>query len=187
MPQTRRLRLVAISAGGVVAIALVALGTYLFQASRAEPPPQAPISAPGPTLIAVAATVAPVLDVTPQPTEEASAFAGITEPPAQPPARSAPVHHTVSEGEVLWQIAEQYNLRPETILWANDISDPDLLLVGQDLVIPPTDGVLYTVRPGDRLADIANRYGVDLQAIISANQLQDADQIQAGTDLFLPG
>ena len=148
-------------------------------------PPQAAASAPQPTLAAAEAT----LEVTAQPesTPEASPFAGIAEPPPQPPQRPGAVHHTVSEGEVLWQIAEQYNLRPETILWANDIADPDLLLIGQDLVIPPTDGVTYTVRPGDGLADIANRYGVDLQAVITANNMQDADQIQAGADLFLPG
>jgi hypothetical protein len=73
------------------------------------------------------------------------------------------------------------------VLWANDIADPDLLLVGQHLVIPPADGVVYTVRPGDRLADVVNQYGVDLQAVISSNQLADADQIQAGVDIFLPG
>ena len=88
---------------------------------------------------------------------------------------------------MLWQIAEQYNLRPETVLWANDIQDPDLLLIGQDLLIPPTDGVLYTVRAGDRLADVANRYGVDLQALVNANHVESADQIQAGVDIFLPG
>jgi LysM repeat protein len=148
-----------------------------------EPPPQAAASAPEPTLVALA-TLEPTPDATPA---VASPFAGIAEPPPQPPERTGPVHHTVAEGEVLWQIAEQYNLRPETILWANDIQDPDLLLIGQDLVIPPTDGVTYTVRPGDGLADVAGRYGVDLQAIISSNHLEDADQIQAGTDLFLPG
>ena len=43
--------------------------------------------------------------------------------------------------------------------------NPDLLLIGQQLVIPPQDGVLYTVRPGDRLSDVAERYGVDKKAI----------------------
>jgi LysM repeat protein len=78
-------------------------------------------------------------------------------------------------------------LRLETIVWANDISDPDLLLVGQDLAIPATDGVLYTVQPGDSLVDVANKYGVDLQAIVGSNELADVNQIQAGVDIFLPG
>ena len=155
-----------------------------------EPPPQAAASALQATLTtstSVSPEAAAEATPGPAPTEEPSPFAGIAQPPAQPPARPAPVHHTVVEGEVLWQIAEQYGLRPETVLWANDIDDPDLLLVGQDLLIPPSDGVLYTVRPGDRLGDVASRYGVDLQAVVGANQLEDADQIQSGVDIFLPG
>src|SRR5438132_1395472 len=150
-------------------------------AARSEPP-RASASAPEPTR-ATLATAQP----TPYETPEPSPFAGIAQPPAEPPQRTAPIHHTVAADEVLWQIAEQYGLRAETILWSNDIADPDLLLVGQDLLIPATDGVLYTVRPGDSLGEVVTRYGVDLQAVVSSNQLGDADQIVAGADIFLPG
>jgi LysM repeat protein len=150
--------------------------------ARSEPPPQAPASAPEPTLAALA-TAQPTPNETPEP----SPFAGIAQPPAEPPRRTTPIHHAVAADEVLWQIAEQYGLRAETILWSNDIADPDLLLVGQDLLIPPTDGVLYTVHPGDSLGEVVTRYGVDLQAVVSTNQLGDADQIVAGVDIFLPG
>jgi LysM repeat protein len=151
--------------------------------TASEPPPQAPASAP--VLTPIPLTPAePEAVATP---EAESPFAGIAAPPAEPPQRSGPVQHSVTEGEVLWQIAEQYDLRPETLVWANDIDDADLLLIGQQLLIPPTDGVFYTVRPGDQLADVATRYGVDLQAVVSSNQLGDVDQIQAGVDIFLPG
>ena len=83
----------------------------------AEPPPQAPASAPEPTLVALA-NEQPTPIAT---TEPASPFAGIADVPAPAANRTTVVHHNVAEGEVLWQIAEQYNLRPETILWANDI------------------------------------------------------------------
>jgi LysM repeat protein len=151
-------------------------------ASTAPGEPQAPASAPEPTLAALV-TAQP----TPREAPEPSPFAGIAQPPAEPAQRSGPLHHTVAADEVLWQIAEQYGLRAETILWSNDIADPDLLLVGQELLIPPTDGVLYTVRPGDSLGEVVTRYGVDLQAVVSTNQLGDADQIAAGVDIFLPG
>ena len=158
--------------------------------------PQAASSAPEPTLVAVGAidrTVeptpgeAPPEAATPSGTEEPSPFAGIAAPPPAPPQRTGMVTHTVTEGEVLWQIAEQYSLRPETVLWANDLDNPDLLLIGQQLQIPPSDGVTYTVRPGDSLAAVANRYGVDISSVVGANHLDNADQIQAGIDLFLPG
>jgi LysM repeat protein len=191
-------RLLAATLGVLLLVGLVVSGGLLATGGtlqvllpRAEPPPQAPASAPEPTLVSAEATAqaaeGAAAQLTPATTPESSPFAGISQPPPQPPERSGLVHHTVTEGEVLWQVAEQYNLRPETVLWANDIQDPDLLLIGQDLLIPPTDGVLYTVRSGDRLADVANHYGVDLQAIINTNHLDDADQIQAGSDIFLPG
>jgi LysM repeat protein len=88
---------------------------------------------------------------------------------------------------VLWEIAEKYQLRPETILWVNDVDNPDILLVGQKLLIPPVDGVLYTVQPDERLADIATRYGVELDAVASANGMSNVDSLVAGVDIFLPG
>ena len=181
--------LVAAVAAGAVAIALT--WPYLpLPPQLQQPQPQAPASAPEPTLTAVSRAETPqAVELTPGTggTVEPSPFAGIAAPPPQPPRRTSPVHHTVAEGEVLWQIAEQFDLRPETILWANDIKDADLLLIGQDLLIPPADGVLYTVRPGDQLSDVAGRYGVDFQAVISANLIDDPDAIIAGVDLFLPG
>ncbi|HEV7662702.1 MAG TPA: LysM peptidoglycan-binding domain-containing protein [Chloroflexota bacterium] len=170
----------------------IVVGTWWLLVATSSPdatPPQAAVSAPAPTLIAVETEVAATSgsSVAPSGTPEPSPFAGIAEPPAEPPARTAPVQHTVVEGEVLWQIAEQYRLRPETVLWSNDIENPDLLLVGQHLLIPPADGVVYTVRSGDSLSDVVNRYGVELQAVLTTNKLADADQIVAGTDLFLPG
>jgi LysM repeat protein len=187
----RRRRLIVYGGGLGAAAAAVAVGAIVLYQAVIQPavetePPQAPASAPEPTLVAVE-MAQPTADSTPASTRVPSPFAGIAEPPAQPPQRTGLVHHTVIEGEVLWQIAEQYALRPETIVWANSIQDPDLLLVGQDLIIPPADGVLYTVVSGDRVVDIVDRYGVDIQAVIGANQLTDADQIQAGVDLFLPG
>src|SRR5919199_1776796 len=182
---TYRIWLVGIIAlGAAMAVAVWLLTSDSALLSTRLAPVAAPANPPEPSpLLVPAATAEP----TPVETPEPSPFAGIAQPPPQPPPRTAPVHHTVAEGEVQWQIAEQYNLRAETILWANDIDDPDLLLIGQDLLIPPADGVIYTVRAGDSLADVANRYGVDLQAVVGANQLQDADQIQAGVDIFLPG
>jgi LysM repeat protein len=184
--QTYRLWLVGIVGLGLaVGVAVWLLGGSAISLPLAgQAPVAAPQSASEPTPIVPAVAAA---EPTPEGTPEPSPFAGIAEPPPKPPPRTSPIHHAVAAGEVLWQIAEQYNLRPETVLWANDIEDPDLLLIGQDLLIPPADGVIYTVRPGDSLADVANRYGVELQAVIGANQLQDADQIQAGADIFLPG
>src|SRR5919202_4551772 len=44
--------------------------------------------------------------------------------------------HTVSPGETVRSIAELYRVSPETVLAANAIENPDLLHVGEQLVVP---------------------------------------------------
>ncbi|MCL4459981.1 MAG: LysM peptidoglycan-binding domain-containing protein [Chloroflexi bacterium] len=52
------------------------------------------------------------------------------------PTVSAPLVHTVQEGETLRGIASQYGISPQAIIEANGLSDPDSLRVGQELIIP---------------------------------------------------
>lgn len=60
-----------------------------------------------------------------------------------PPARQE-ITHVVGAGEVLGQIALEYDVSEEAILERNDLDDPDLIWEGQTLVIPagedPRDG-----------------------------------------------
>lgn len=121
---------------------------------------------------------------TPAPAFEAD-FLEATITPAQPPK---PITHTVEEGESVRMLAAKYGISPETIMAANGLRNPDLLQVGQDLVILPTDGVLYTLRQGDSIQKIAKRFGVDASDIVQANQLgPDPDLVQPGTRVIVPG
>lgn len=152
------------------------------------PQPGAGLSTPEPAADPAGSPAADIAESAATPSATmAPSFAGITDVPAEVPRRTEVITYTVEPGDVLWQLAERFGLRAETVLWANpEVDDPSLLLVGQRLTIPPTDGVLYTVQAGERLADIALRYGLDTHAITTANRLADADQISAGVDLFLP-
>ena len=47
--------------------------------------------------------------------------------------------HTVNQGEVLGQIAEQYGVSVDAIVEANGLESPDLIYEDQELVIPPPD------------------------------------------------
>ena len=76
-----------------------------------------------------------------------------------------------------------------TILAANNLNDPDMLQIGQERIILPTDGVLYTLRPGETLRRVSDAYGVkSVGDIVSANELgSDPDVVQPGTQLIVPG
>ena len=110
---------------------------------------------------------------------------------SEPTPLLQPVTHTVAVGENVWSIAWTYGLQPETIVWANPEIEkwPDLLQVGQVLLIPPVDGVLYTVQAGDSLEALAERYGITVSRIVSfaPNQLQGPGELAAGSQIMLPG
>ena len=47
--------------------------------------------------------------------------------------------HVVASGESLSAIAQKYGVAVAAIMAANDLSDPDPIVVGQELLIPPSD------------------------------------------------
>jgi cell wall-associated NlpC family hydrolase len=113
-----------------------------------------------------------------------------TPPPevAEQAAPPKPITHTVEEGETLRMLAARFGISPETIMAANNLRNADLLRVGQDLVILPTDGVLYGLRAGETIRRVAERFGVETIDIINANDLgTDPDLVQPGTMLMVPG
>lgn len=81
-------------------------------------------------------------------------------------------------GQTLRTIAAAENISLQTLMYANQILDPDAdITVGQKMIIPPTTGMLHITQPGDTIGKIADMYGVDPRIIIgySFNNLQNAD------------
>lgn len=107
-------------------------------------------------------------------------------------ARMETITYQVREGDNPNIIAERFGLQPSTIIWSNSAAgaNPDLLTIGQVLVIPPVDGVLHTVKEGDTLAAIATKYQAD-PAIITAyegNHVTDpAAPLVVGQYVIVPG
>jgi LysM repeat protein len=108
------------------------------------------------------------------------------------PSRTLSIQiYEVLPADNLQKIAARYDLRPETILWANPKleSNPDLLWPGQELIIPPVDGVMHVVRPGDTLSNLALKYKVSVDEIVEfpLNNLESANApITGGRQLIIP-
>ena len=99
--------------------------------------------------------------------------------------------YQVQPADNLQKIAGRYDLKPETILWANPKleSNPDLLWPGQNLIIPPIDGVMHVVKAGDTLSSLATKFKVTVDEIVAypLNKLASADTpIASGTQLIIP-
>ncbi len=101
------------------------------------------------------------------------------------------VTYTVQPNDNTFAIAQAFGLKPETIVWANPELEtrPDMLRVGQKLVIPPVDGVYYTVKAGDTVAKLAKKYETTVEAIVNfkANGLTEPYTLTPGQKIMLPG
>lgn len=93
--------------------------------------------------------------------------------------------HVVKPGETLWHIASLYQVRVSEIVNVNGLPDPNILLIGQALVIP-TEDTLHIVRSGETLWRIAQAYGVSIQSIVQANRIANPSNIYPGLRLLIP-
>lgn len=91
----------------------------------------------------------------------------------------------VQRGETLYEIARRYGVSEANIVRANEISDPNRLVIGQALVIP-TGNRYHTVQQGETLWQIARRYGTTVEAIMRVNQIQNPSLVNPGTRLIIP-
>ncbi|SFC75103.1 LysM domain-containing protein, partial [Alkalibacterium subtropicum] len=114
-----------------------------------------------------------------------------------PPPPSSTTTYTVKAGDTLSAIAARYNTTVSRIAAANDITNVNLIRVGQVLTIPgnggttppppPSSTTTYTVKAGDTLSAIAARYDTTVQQIAVANSIPNVNLIRVGQVLTIPG
>ncbi|OOF00585.1 N-acetylmuramoyl-L-alanine amidase [Salinivibrio sp. MA351] len=95
--------------------------------------------------------------------------------------------HTVSRGEFLGKIAEQYQVSLSTLRQANNLKS-DTLWVGQKLKVPgaTSPAIKHKVKRGEYLGKIASNYGVTIESLRRANEL-GSDTLAVGQTLIIPG
>ena len=106
--------------------------------------------------------------------------------------------YRVRRGDTLLDVASRLGVDARALAAANGISDPNLILAGQTLVVPPPgfsatgragptgSAGSYRIRPGDTLADLAPRLGVSERRLAEANSLANPNRIVAGQTLSVP-
>jgi len=132
----------------VMAIASVLVGADHIISSTGQN--QEPISS-------VTATLEPGVVVRQlHPTESTLEPAGEATPEPTPTRQPAYVIYTVQRGDTLTAIAAAFGISLDHIIWTNPdvIHDPNLLLVGDKLLIPSVAGLIYHLKPGDVLSTL---------------------------------
>jgi murein DD-endopeptidase MepM/ murein hydrolase activator NlpD len=115
-----------------------------------------------------------------------------TQIPADKPRYDA-IEYTVSRGDSVFHISQEYKIKPETLLWANyDVlkDSPDSLRPGQELKVPPTDGIYYQWKDGDTIDSIAKEFKATPDDIINwpGNNIDLTNPvIKPGTWVMVPG
>lgn len=101
-------------------------------------------------------------------------------------ARTSTEEYTVQEGDILGTIAENFGLKLNSLLWANNLTYRSTIKPGLKLIIPPVDGVIYTVKKGDTVSGIAKKYNTTPEKILSFNNLSDEASLKISSTLILP-
>ncbi|TKC13496.1 LysM peptidoglycan-binding domain-containing protein [Robertmurraya kyonggiensis] len=93
--------------------------------------------------------------------------------------------HVVQQNQSLYGIAQAFGSTVDDLIEANEIPNPNNLVVGQTLVVPIV-GRFYWVQPGDTLWSIARRFNMSYQQLASINGISPTLPLNVGTRLYIP-
>ncbi len=116
----------------------------------------------------------------------------IPEPENPNPPPNQEIVYIVKRGDTLSEIAKKFGVSVESIVANNHIPNPNLIYVGQRLVIKEGNQqedtqkeIVYTVRRGDNLTKIARRYGVSVQSLVTINRIANPNLIYPGQRIVI--
>lgn len=95
--------------------------------------------------------------------------------------------YIVRQGDSLSEIAAMFKVTTNTILWANDITNPSTIQPGDTLIILPITGVRHVVRKGDTPESLAKKYSGNAEDILAYNQFASAVDLKPGETIVIPG
>ena len=127
-------------------------------------------------------------------------------PPVQPPVQPGVCVYTVQPGDTLSGIAAQYGVTVHELMQINNITNPNIIFVGQQILIPVCGGAghppvvvppiyppveppaqqTYVVQMGDTLSGIAAMFGVTTWDLAYCNGIANPDFIYVGQILKIP-
>ncbi|KGX85653.1 glycoside hydrolase family 18 protein [Pontibacillus litoralis] len=93
--------------------------------------------------------------------------------------------HVVKPGESIYSIANQYSITMNEIIVANELDNPDQLVVGQALVIPIV-GQYYFLKPGDSLYKVASQFNMTVDELAAINNIPTQSVLPIGLRLYIP-
>lgn len=113
---------------------------------------------------------------------------GIAQAQDEPPA--GPVY-VVQPGDTLWSIAQRFGISQEDLITANNITNPNLLKPGDELIIPNFIGLQgkLETRPvafGETLRSLSRQFQIQEDLLVRLNHLTSLNEFYVGAELVYP-
>lgn len=98
------------------------------------------------------------------------------------PVLSRLQRHRIAPGETVEAIARQYNLIPETLIRFNSSLSRGTPPVGQEILVPPFNGIRIQAPRGSTWKDLEEAYGVRADILFELNGCEKTPNV-----VFIPG
>ena len=97
------------------------------------------------------------------------------------------ITYTVKMNDTLSKIAANYNISYQKLAQINNIKNPNLIRVGEKLIIPASKNKInyYIVKKNDTLSKIAKNNNTTISKILSLNNIKNKNLIYPGQKLKL--
>lgn len=96
------------------------------------------------------------------------------------------VIYVVQQGDTLYKIAQRFGVTVQKLVDDNELTTPDKLAIGQDIVVN-VDTIPHTVVRGDTMWKLSRAYGVDFNTLLSANpNITNPNNISIGDVINIP-
>lgn len=109
--------------------------------------------------------------------------------PMPSPEPEGDFKYTVVYGDTLSELSLRFNTTVQKLVELNDIANPNLIYVGQVLIVPDMGKgkkrISYIVRRGDTLSKIAKTYNTTVQKLVELNNIQNPNLIYIGQTLII--
>lgn len=93
--------------------------------------------------------------------------------------------YTVQAGDTLSGIASKFGTTYQELARINNISNPNLIYVGQVIKVNGVSSNTYIVQKGDTLSEIAQKYNTTVSELASKNGIADINKIYIGQVLTI--
>lgn len=96
------------------------------------------------------------------------------------------IEYEVKPGDSFSSIASRYQIRSDSIYWANNFSSNKVLQPWEIIKIPPVSWLLHEVKSWDTLSDLAKKYKIKEEDIRRQNRIESDSDIKVWDYLILP-